>query len=233
LFRWRSYLPLLLTGIFLVGMRDFKYLCHNHKWDLFWETSCLLVSFFGLGIRVYVAGHTQEGTSGRNTHEQKALFLNVTGLFSIVRHPLYLGNFFIWTGISMFVRLWWLSLLCVLIFWLYYERIIFAEEELLRRNFGKEFEEWSNDTPCFIPRFSKWKRPKISFSLTKAMKDEYSGFFGIIASFTFLKVVGNFMIKGTFEVDWHWVLMFFIGLSIYLILRTLKKKGLLNKASHS
>lgn len=226
-FRWRSYLPLLLMGIILVGLRDFDYPGHNHDWDLLWGIFCLLVSFFGLGIRVYVISHTQEGTSGRNTRQQKAVCLNVTGLYSIVRHPLYLGNFFIWLGISLFLRLWWLSLLWVLIFWLYYERIMFAEEEFLRRKFGREFEEWSNNTPCFIPRFNKWKRPNVSFSLRKAMKDEYSGFFAIIASFTFLEVVGDIIIKGTPELDWQWVLIFFIGLSTYLILRTLKKKGLL------
>ncbi|MBM4330872.1 MAG: DUF1295 domain-containing protein [Deltaproteobacteria bacterium] len=227
LFRWRSYLPLLLTGIFLVGLRDFDYPGHNHDWDLLWETFCLLVSFFGLGIRVYVVGHTPEGTSGRNTGEQKTVSLNVAGLYSIVRHPLYLGNFFIWLGISLLVRLWWLSLLCALIFWLYYERIMFAEEEFLRNKFAREFEEWSNNTPCFIPRFNKWKRPTISFSLRKALKDEYSGFFAIIASFTFLEVVGDIIIKGTLKLDLQRVIIFFIGLSTYLILRTLKKKGLL------
>jgi len=225
LFRWRSYLPLLLGGIFLIGLKDFDYPAHDHKWDSLWEIFCLLVSFFGLGIRVHVIGHAQEGTSGRNTRKQKAVSLNVTGLYSIVRHPLYLGNFFIWLGISLFPRLWCISLLFVLIFWLYYERIIFAEEEFLRRNFGREFEDWSQETPCFIPKFNRWKRPSISFKLIKALKDEYSGFFAIIASFTFLEVVSDIIIKGAPEADWQWIVIFFIGLSTYLILRTLKKKG--------
>lgn len=232
LFRWRSYLPLLLMGILLAGLKDFDYPVHDHELDLLWEMFCLLVSFFGLGIRFYVVGHTPEGTSGRNTRKQKALSLNVTGLYSIVRHPLYLGNFFIWLGISLFPRSWWLSFLCALIFWLYYERIIFAEEEYLRRKFIGQFEEWSKNTPCFFPRFNKWKRPIRSFSLSKGLKDEYSGFFAIIASFTFLEVIGNLIIKGTLELDWRWVLIFFGGLSTYLSLRTLKKKGRLDKSSN-
>lgn len=129
LFRWRSFLPLLVLGLALVGMRDFTYLGNAHKWDLVWEGFCLMVSFFGLGIRALVIGYVPEKTSGRNTLAQKAISLNVTGLYSIVRHPLYLGNFFIWLGISLFARHWLLSVTCMLIFWLYYERIIFAEEE--------------------------------------------------------------------------------------------------------
>jgi len=44
----------------------------------------------------------------------------------------------------------------------------------------------------------------------------------IIASFTFLEVVGDIIIKGTLELDLQRVIIFFIGLSTYL-----KEKGLL------
>ena len=51
---------------------------------------------------VHVAGHVPAGTSGRNTRGQIALELNTTGLYSIVRHPLYVGNFLMWLGLAMF-----------------------------------------------------------------------------------------------------------------------------------
>ena len=34
-----------------------------------------------------------KNTSGRNTHDQVADSLNTSGIYSIVRHPLYVGNF--------------------------------------------------------------------------------------------------------------------------------------------
>lgn len=227
LFRWRSYLPLLMIGIVLIDMRRFTYLGTDYAQNLDWEAFCLMVSFSGLIIRTLVIGYVPEGTSGRNTLEQRATSLNTTGLYSIVRHPLYLGNFFIWLGISVFARHWRLSLLCMFLCWFYYERIIFAEEEFLRRKFGREFERWADSTPCFFPDLRKWKSPAMPFSWKKVLKDEYSGFFAIISIFVFLEVLESWVVLGTLELGWEWKDLFFVGLSTYLTLRTMKKKGML------
>ena len=120
LFRWRSYLPLLMMVIALIDMRHFTYLDNDYDRNLYWEVCCLMVSFGGLIIRAAVVGYVQEGTSGRNTIGQEAASLNTNGMYSIVRHPLYLGNFFIWLGISLFIRHWHVSLLCMLCFWYIY-----------------------------------------------------------------------------------------------------------------
>ena len=177
LFRWRSYLPLALAGIILPAMRHFQYPAHSHTLDQLWEVVCLVVCFFGLGIRVYTIGHAPPGTSGRNTRSQIAEQLNTTGTYSVVRHPLYLGNFFIWLGISMFVHTWWVSLIFVLVFWIYYERIMYAEEEFLSNRFGEEFEQWANRTPAFCPAIKRWERPATRFSVNRVFGSEYSGFF--------------------------------------------------------
>ena len=175
MFRWRSYLPLLAVGIVFAGMMYYKHPGQCDKWDDLVEIACMAVAFFGEGIRMYVAGHVPKRTSGRNTSGQVADDINKTGLYSIVRHPLYLGNFFIILGISMMLFIWWFILLSVLIFWLYYERIAFAEEEFLRKKFGDAYLEWANKTPAFIPRFKNWKKPELPFSLKAALKKEYSG----------------------------------------------------------
>jgi len=232
LFRWRSYLPLLVLVLALVGMRNFTYPGNSHAWDLVWEGFCLAVSFFGLGIRSFVIGYVPEGTSGRNTLVQKAQSLNVTGLYSVVRHPLYLGNFFIWLGISLFVKDWLISVTCMLIFWLYYERIIFAEEEFLREKFGGEFERWADATPCFFPDVRKWVSPERPFSWRKVLKDEYSGFFAIIATFAFLEVIGDFIVERKLIFDRVWCSLFLVGVSSYLTLRALKKNGVLEMPEH-
>lgn len=224
LFRWRSYLPLLLIGILIVGLREFEYPGHSEIIDDFWEIICLTISFLGLGIRIFTIGHTTKRTSGRNTHEQVADTLNTTGIYSLVRHPLYLGNFFIWLGISLFAHLWWLTLICILIFWVYYERIMFAEEEYLKRKFGKEYEDWAGSTPAFIPKTKGWRKPGLPFSVKNVLKREYNGFFGIIIMFTVLEVAGDYFAEGKLELDLMWGIIFGIGLTIFIILRTLKRK---------
>ena len=92
LFRHRSYLPLLITPFFLVGMVSFTYLSQNHTLNEAWQIFCMLVSFLGLAVRIITVGRGPIGTSGRNTREQVANTLNTTGICSAVRHPLYLGN---------------------------------------------------------------------------------------------------------------------------------------------
>ncbi|MBU1627674.1 isoprenylcysteine carboxylmethyltransferase family protein [bacterium] len=224
LFRGRSYYPLLAVIIIFAAMVYYKHPGNSELLDDLFEIACMLVAFFGEGIRFYISGHVPSRTSGRNTHKQVADVINKTGLYSIVRHPLYLGNFFIVLGISMVTCLWWFVLICVLIFWLYYERIAFAEEEFLREKFGDEYLEWANRTPAFIPHFKNWIKPEIGFSLRTAIKKEYSGVFGIIAVFTFFEIVGDIFVEKKFNLDLMWSIIFFAGLIIYLVLMFLKKK---------
>jgi protein-S-isoprenylcysteine O-methyltransferase Ste14 len=224
LFRWRSYLPLLLTGLVLVGLRHYHYPGHSEEMDDIWEIVCMIVSFFGLGIRAYTVGCAPEGTSGRNTRGQKAYVLNTTGIYSIVRHPLYLGNFFIWLGISLFLHVWWVTMIFILVFWIYYERIMFAEEEYLRERFGQEYMDWSTKTPAFLPQFRNWRKPILAFSLKNVLKREYSGFFAIIVVFTFLEITGDMVVEHKIELDKPWTILFSLGLLVYLTLMTLKKR---------
>lgn len=224
LFRWRSYLPLLLIVLILITVRNFEYPYQSHKLDQLWEIFCLIISFFGLGIRIFTVGCVSKGTSGRNTYKQVADVLNTTGMYSIVRHPLYLGNFFIWFGISLSIRVWWFTIITILIFLLYYEKIMFAEEEFLRRKFGDAFVKWSTRTPAFLPKLKNWQSPSLQFSLKTSLKREYSGFFGIIVSFIFLDIIKDKVIYNKFEFDLMWLLIFAFGLIVYLTLMILKKK---------
>jgi protein-S-isoprenylcysteine O-methyltransferase Ste14 len=150
--------------------------------------------------------------------------LHTTGMYSLVGHPLYLGNFFVWLGIILFAHQWKLTLICVLSFWVYYERIMFAEEAYLLKKFGKEFEDWANETPSFIPNFKKWKKPELPFSLRNVLKPEYNGFFVIILSMFFLEITRNVFAEGKLEFDSMWGIILSISFMVWMILRTLKKK---------
>ena len=62
----------------------------------------LLVSFFGLAVRVRTAGHTPDRTSDRRTAEgQAADDPYTTGSFSVLRNPWYVGDLFKWPGIAL------------------------------------------------------------------------------------------------------------------------------------
>lgn len=223
LFRWRSYLPLPVIGLFLLALKDYELPGHSRMLDYAWEAVCLMVSFFGLGIRVVTVGHTPRGTSGRNTKKQVAEILNTTGMYSMVRNPLYLGNFFMWLGIALFAHTWWLIVIYVLMFWLYYERIIFAEEAYLRGRFGEEYLEWANRTPVFIPRFGQYRKAALPMSFKNALRREYNGFFAVIATLFAFETFGELFSEGRLEFDPGWLLLLGVGFGIWLTLRSLKK----------
>jgi protein-S-isoprenylcysteine O-methyltransferase Ste14 len=216
-------LPLIVIAIFLLALREYEYPGHSEKLDHIWEVVCLLVSFLGLGIRIVTIGHTPRGTSGRNTKKQVAETLNTTGLYSVVRNPLYLGNFFMWLGIALFAHLWWLTLIYILVFWLYYERIIFAEEAYLRDKFGNEYLEWANKTPAFIPKLSQYRKANLPFSLRNVLRREYNGFFAVIVILFVLETVGEIFVKGRLEFDLGWIFLLGIGFVVWMVLRSLKK----------
>jgi protein-S-isoprenylcysteine O-methyltransferase Ste14 len=225
LFRWRSFIPLLIIPLALFALRHYgvmEKLIGERIEDIF-EGISIAISFLGLLVRCIIVGTAPKGTSGRNTKRQRADVLNTTGMYSIVRHPLYLGNFLIFLGIALFTQSFWFALTGIMVYWLYYERIIFAEEAFLRQKFGREFEEWAKTTPLIVPDIRKWKKPLLGFSLKSVLRREYTGFFGIVASFSLLKLIGGYFEHGKFEFRIEWWIFFLAGLFIYIALRSLKK----------
>lgn len=229
-FRWRSYLPLITIVIFFSALPHFSYPLSSHNLDVAWEIFCLAVSFLGLFIRVITVGYTPQKTSGRNTKKgQVADCLNTKGMYSIVRNPLYLGNFFMGLGISLFLRIWWVSFIYALLFMIYYERIIFAEEQFLVKKFNKQYIEWASNTPAFFPKFSQWQTPELSFSFKKVLRKEYHGFLGIILILFALEVISDLYIHHHFIFDFMWQCLVGSSIIIYVIIRFLHKKTSLLK----
>jgi protein-S-isoprenylcysteine O-methyltransferase Ste14 len=224
LFRWRSYLPVLLFGIALMGLRGYHYPASSHALDVLWEMLCFAVGLVGLSIRILTVGYTPGGTSDRNTREPRAAVLNMTGMYSIVRHPLYLGNYFMWLGVAMLPRTWWVPSVATLTFWLYYERIMFAEEEFLRRKFGGDFVAWARRTPAFVPAFRNWRPPGMPFSVRTVLKREYSGLFGLVVAVCIFEVAEDLVLTGKFGVDLFWATVLGCTTLAYCILCFVKKK---------
>ena len=234
LFRWRSYLPLVILVAVLVAMLRYSYPNGSATQATLYEALCFLVSVLGLGVRIAAVGCAPQGTSGRNTAEgQVATTVNTTGLYSLVRHPLYLGNFLMYLGIAMMPRSGWLVLTFVLVFWLYYERIMYAEEEFLRERFGEVYERWASATPAFLPRLtclaSCWRRPALPFSRRSVLKREYSGVIAMVACFAVLDAIGESRVRGELTVDPFWAVLFGITLVLYLTLIAVKRRTRLLK----
>ena len=165
LFKYRSFLPLiiLIPGLSWFIYKTLELNCVNHWWiDLIF----LLIGFVGLGIRILTVGFAPKGTSGRNTTAgQIADTLNISGIYSVVRHPLYLGNFFMWLAPVLMIMDLWFTLFFCAFYWIYYERIMFAEEGFLRKKFGDQYLLWAERTPAFIPKLKNFRKSDLTFSI--------------------------------------------------------------------
>jgi protein-S-isoprenylcysteine O-methyltransferase Ste14 len=224
LFRYRSYLPLVMIPVFLTCLPSFKYLGASHRLNEVWQVFCLLISFSGLAVRIIVVGRAPLGTSGRNTRTQVANTLTTTGIYSVVRHPLYLGNYLILLGIAMWPHVWWLAGLMTCLFALYYERIMLAEEAFLRQQFGDSFEAWAAATPAFLPRLSGWIPSSISFCWRTVLQREYNAFILIAGVFFLFDLIGDSFAERRFHLGYGWFYFFLACFAAFATLRTLKKR---------
>src|SRR5207247_60014 len=93
----------------------------------------------------------------------------------------------------------------------------------LRRKFGETYRAWASRTPAFLPRLRQWRPAALSFSLKTVLKREYSGFFGIIATFTGLRFALRLYVHRDLDVEPFWLTLFVVGLVTHLTLLTLKK----------
>lgn len=222
LFKRRSWLPVFMVVAGIVMM----YLGNRQAilFDMRDEMIFLGISGFGQLIRIITVGFAPKNTSGRNTTGgQIADELNVTGVYSLVRHPLYLGNFFMWLGPVLFLRSAWFSVVFFLVYWLYYERIMFAEEQYLRRKFGESYDKWAEKVSAFIPFFFNFIPPKLSFSFRNVLKREYNSFVNIFLIFIFLDVFRNYFLSERIFFTEIWLWLFAGAGALWTLIRSIHK----------
>jgi protein-S-isoprenylcysteine O-methyltransferase Ste14 len=222
LFRRRSWLPLLLLPLFLASFVGDRYLV-SHTAGLIWEIGCFVITLVGIALRVFTTGTSPRGTSGRNTRTQKATALNTTGPYSIVRHPLYLANFLIALGLSLFSRTWFLPIIVALATLLYYERIAAREEEFLDGRFGPAFRRWAEAVPAAVPSLKAWCPPAQSFDWRRALDREFYVIAEVSVAFFFLDVVEDYAADRRFEFDPVWGTIGLLGALLFAVMWTRKK----------
>lgn len=227
LFKYRSFLPLiiLVIGVALHIQAEIytdTFVLKNTPYEIYYEMFALLIGLIGLGVRIYTVGHTPKNTSGRNTTEgQVADVLNTTGIYSIVRHPLYVGNFLMWLSPAMLTgNLWFIVAFC-LFYWVYYERIMYAEEQFLRKKFGKSYLDWSDNVPAFIPKLKGFQPSNLPFSWRKVLSKEKNGLFALFLIFSVFDIIGE-VIQGEQNYNYFLIGVTLLTGLLYAVLKYLK-----------
>ena len=201
LFKYRGHIPLI---VFLLSV-PVAFFTPYHTYSSFkgLDEIFLFVSLFfislGHFIRARTIGRRSIQTSGRNRSHQVAKVLTKTGWYSLLRHPLYFGNYLIWLGLAIFLSNFWFVIILSLLFWMYYERIMFAEEVFLEAKFGGEFTVWASKTPSFFPSIKNYKPNDFPFSWRVVIKNEYPGIISSATSFLFILILKRIVLLGHFS----------------------------------
>jgi protein-S-isoprenylcysteine O-methyltransferase Ste14 len=224
LFRWRSYGPIALVPVLLTGIvtTDVPFASKNAERG--WELLAVAVAVAGLALRAWAVGTAPPGTSERSTVNPRASQLRTDGLYSTLRHPLYLANGLMVLGIALFPGVWFLPLIAVLATMLYYERIAAREEQFLDGQFGETFREWASRVPAIVPQLNTYVASATSISWRKVLRDEFHGLLVIAASVGVLDVAQEWQRhRGWSSPDplWAWVLVTTAG--AFAVTQILKK----------
>ncbi len=223
LFRWRGQLPLLMLPLFLLGLIDARLPASLPLSIRVWQFVSLAIALSGLGLRVVAIGTAPAGTSERSTTNPRASELRTTGLYSVVRHPLYLGNTLTAVGFACFTTVWYLPGIVALLGILYHERIAAREEVFLEGRFGGEFLRWADRVPAMVPRLSGHVRSTTPFAWRRVVGREFHGLFVIGAVLFVLDVTRSALATGRVVFDAFWTALFLLTAAIFVVCTVLKK----------
>ena len=163
-FKNRSFTPLPILIMILYYARP------NSSYLIFG----ILFIFLGEFIRVcsvsYAGGETRTMNVGGSA-------VCKSGPYSYIRNPLYVGNMFLYVGLTLIAgspNIFLVTLITFTFFFIQYSLIISLEEEALEKKFGEEYVNYKNEVPSIIPKLNrKFKNHDTTpSSLFKTLKTE-------------------------------------------------------------
>jgi|GEM_PF-35864 len=191
--------------------------------EKYYEMFAVFISLLGCGLRIFTLGfhrkHPLSFYENKNENQQ------IKGIYSAVKYPLYLANFFIFFGIVLWTGNYWFILFFFSAYWILSMEAIRIKEHIFQQKYGNVFSEWKEKTPNFIPDFSEFKKTSSAFNWKRILNEEIKFIFFlflIFSSFNLIaKYVGN---PDLTQLNYYlFFFNFFFGL-ILLIVQFLKEK---------
>ena len=149
--------------------------------------------------------------------------LRTTGLYSLVRHPLYVGNTLTAFGFACFTTTWYLPVIVALLGILYHERIASREEVFLEGRFGEQFLQWVERVPAMVPRLSGYVPSATPFVWRRVLGREFHGLLVIGSVLFVLDVARSALATGRVAFDPFWTGFFLLTAAVFVVCSLLKK----------
>ena len=220
LFKHRSFTPIpLIIVVFVI----FKPVNLEEK-NILINLSGIFISFLGETIRTIAVGFSFTGTSGREIF-LRADALNTTGIYAIVRNPLYIGNFLIFTGIVIVFSNVFAVLVFAVFLILQYYFIILSEESFLKEKYHESYESYGRQVRRILPTFKNYKRNQNPFSLKKVLFKENDSIFNMLMMFLLVLLYKERIFSGQIFQPILYILPGGILVTLYVTVKIIKKRG--------
>lgn len=185
----------------------------------------LFIALAGEFIRILTVGFSHSGSSGRESH-LRADRLNTTGIYSLVRNPLYIGNFFIFSGlIIVFTNPLALLVMALFLIGQYYF-IILAEEAYLKDKYGPEFDDYCIRVRRIIPSFRVYRKNSRPFDAQKVLFKENDSLFNLLMIFLLLLLYKEKLHTGYIARPLAYILPAALLILAYIAVKIIKKRVL-------
>jgi protein-S-isoprenylcysteine O-methyltransferase Ste14 len=219
-FKHRSFTPIpIIVLVFII----FRPVDLEEK-NIIINLAGLLISLLGETVRIFAVGFSFPGTSGREMY-LRADDLNTTGIYSIARNPLYIGNFLVFTGVVVVFS----NLFAVLVFALFiilqYYFIILAEEEYLKGKYGGEYETYCSRVRRIIPTLGSYNKNRNPFNLKKIIFKENDSVFNMLMMFLLVLLYKERIFHGKISRPLAFIIPAGILIALYIIVKIIKKRG--------
>ena len=219
LFKYRSFTPIPLILIVFIFFKPLI----NPGNDYILTTIGFIVLIFGEFIRIISVGYSFTGTSGRENF-LRADNLNVSGIYSIVRNPLYIGNLLIYTGLLIVYSNLYAFIFFNTLLILQYFFIIRAEESYLEKTYGDEYKKYKNSVYSIAPRFGNYIKPENRFNRLKVIFKENDSVFNALVIFGLIILYKGYILSGRIVYGKSYAMYFGILIIFYILIKLLKKK---------
>lgn len=189
----------------------------------------LLVVLIGQSIRFTTIGLVYIVRGGRNRRIY-ADGLVTEGLFSHCRNPMYVGNILMILGMGILSNSYFYLLVMVPFFVFVYQAIVRAEENYLRGQYGKSFDEYCSHVNRWIPNFKGLSETLSGqkFDFKKMIYKEYNTTYVWICGAILVILFNLYLIDGKeyyLENRLKFLMVFAVATVGYLTVRFFKKRN--------
>jgi len=143
LFRYRSVLPVPLALVLILVRKGEL----RSAWLV---VIGVLAVCLGQVLRLWAVRHI--GTISR-TRTTRYGPLMTGGPYAIVRNPLYVGNWLLWTGFAFWSRLLWMVPIAWAIFFAQYRAIAAWEASFIRSKYPDTYDDYARQVRPWMPRW--------------------------------------------------------------------------------